>query len=562
MPPRSHLGPAVSSLADIGHVLESVERPPEQLQRALELLSGFVPYDHCALLDAASGDAPRMTITPAAAPEEHAALRARLVALHELVADRPAERRATEPLPGSGAGSAHLAVPLIALDEAVGILFVQREPEPYELHHLQLLSVAAAQIGAYLAKARLQAEEQKAGQAMRRVANLLQYMRDGFMEFDERGTCVSVNPAAPDLLGVPADEILGRDVRELLDLDRTGAAGRAVEQVLEEAVSVQLPAAFAKDRRRWFECDFYATELGGSVIVRDITARREAEEIRDLFVGVIGHDLRTPLGAIMLSARTLLKREGLGGRNARTAARIADSAARMSEMVAQLLDLTRIRLGRGVPLRRRPADLGEVCRRAADELQHVNPKRRIEREISGDLSGHWDGDRLIQVVSNLLDNALRHGDPDAPIRLRVWASAPHTVSMEVRNEGPPIPPEMMPALFHPFRKGSAEAAGSRSSLGLGLFIAHTIVEAHDGRIDVRSTHDEGTRFTVHLPRRARSEDEQAREANGPEPGAAGTDGRLPRGEEEGGGSERPVTGIRGTSERRRGEAASRPPHRP
>lgn len=507
------VGPAVSSLADMGYVLESVEQPPEQLERALELLGRFVPYDHCAVLDAVSEESPRMTVTPAAPPEEQEALRDKLVALHALVADRPPARRASEPLPGSEAGSPHLAVPLIALDEAVGILFVERGPEPYEIQHLQLLSVAAAQIGAYLAKARLQAEERKATLATRRVADLLEYLRDGFIEFDHGGRSVSANPAAAELLGMPREGIPGRDVRELLDLDGTGAAARAVDEVLVERVPAQFTVASARGRRRWYECDLYATETGGSVTVRDITQRREAEQIRDLFVGVIGHDLRTPLGAIMLSARALLKREGASGRNARTAARIADSAARMSEMVSQLLDLTRIRLGAGMPLQRRPADLGEICREAVDEIEHAHPTRRIEREIWGDLAGVWDADRLAQVVSNLLDNALRHGDPEQLVRLRGWASGPGKVSLEIHNRGEPIPPEIMPALFHPFRQ-SIEERPERRSLGLGLFIAHTIVEAHGGRIEVESTRERGTHFTVHLPRAGPPEHERPRETAG------------------------------------------------
>jgi len=516
MPDR--VSPAVSTLADIGHVLASVETPPEQLERALELLARFVPYDHCALLDAASADVPRVTVMPATSRDEQEALRHKLVALHELVADRPAQRRAELPLPGSEEGAPHLAVPLIALDEAVGILFVERAPEPYEVHHLQLLSVAAAQIGAYLAKARLQAEEQKATRAVRRVMDLLEHLRDGFIEFDGDGVCTSANPAAVECLGLPESEIVGREVRTLLDFDGSGAWGRAAQRVLEGGQPARIPAALAQERGRWYECDVYPTDLGGAVIVRDITERRRAEEISDLFVGVIGHDLRTPLSAIMLSARALMKREGPSGRTARTVARIADSAARMSEMVSQLLDLTRVRLGRGLPMSLREADLGVICDEAADELEQVNPTRRIERHFSGDLKGLWDADRLIQVVSNLLDNALQHGDPEGVVRMAASASSPGSVTLEVRNDGPPIPPEMMPTLFQPFRRGGGDRPDG-SSLGLGLFIAHTIVEAHGGSIEVESSEESGTCFSVRLPRGERHAPRERREAsrtNGPE----------------------------------------------
>jgi len=205
-------------------------------------------------------------------------------------------------------------------------------------------------------------------------------------------------------------------------------------------------------------------------------------------------------------------REGQSGRTARTVARIADSAARMSEMVSQLLDLTRVRLGRGLPMSLGEADLGRICDEAADELEQVNPTRRIERDFSGDLKGRWDADRLIQVVSNLLDNALQHGDTRGVVRLAASASPPGSVTLEVHNIGPPIPPEMMPTLFQPFRHGSGERPDG-SSLGLGLFIAHTIVVAHGGSIEVESSEESGTCFSVRLPRGERQAPTEQRESS-------------------------------------------------
>jgi signal transduction histidine kinase len=173
----------------------------------------------------------------------------------------------------------------------------------------------------------------------------------------------------------------------------------------------------------------------------------------------------------------------------------------MERMIAQLLDITRIRVGGGIPLDLQPVDLADLGRRVIGELERAHPDCTIQLEVLGDVAGSWDRDRLAQLVSNLVGNACQHGLPDAPVQVRADGSQPHRVQLEVRNDGV-IPPELLPGIFDAFhvrssRRGSREGA---SGLGLGLYITQQIAVAHGGSIAAESDELQGTRFTVELPR--------------------------------------------------------------
>jgi signal transduction histidine kinase len=226
---------------------------------------------------------------------------------------------------------------------------------------------------------------------------------------------------------------------------------------------------------------------------------REMDQSRDQFLGILGHDLRNPLGAIGMSARYLLRSEALDAKGLKSAARILDSAERMNRMIGYLLDLIQVRLGTGLPLTRAPVDLGQVCRQVIEELEALYPDRALALELSGELRGEWDGDRLAQVVSNLAGNALQHGRQDTPVRVTARGEGDH-VELRIQNEGNTIPAEVLPRLFEPMFKGGTEGPGPRGSLGLGLYIAREIVAAHGGAIAVTSAAETGTTFTVRLPR--------------------------------------------------------------
>jgi signal transduction histidine kinase len=195
----------------------------------------------------------------------------------------------------------------------------------------------------------------------------------------------------------------------------------------------------------------------------------------------------------------LLARGGLDGPTANSVARIASSGARMAEMVSLLLDLTRIRAGKGMPIQRRESDLGQLCRDVANEVAAAHPERRVICEVEGDLRGAWDVARLSQVLSNLIVNALQHGDPGAPVRVSAQPTSDGKATVAVHNEGAPIPAESLKTIFDPFRQASGKS-GRGGSIGLGLFIARSIIHAHGGTIDVSSSPEAGTTFCVLLPR--------------------------------------------------------------
>jgi len=235
-------------------------------------------------------------------------------------------------------------------------------------------------------------------------------------------------------------------------------------------------------------------------------------QMNEMFVGILGHDLRTPLSSIMTGAQ-LLQRQVGDPAQLKTLGRMLSSAGRMRDMIDQLLDLTRARLadGSGMVAEREPVDVAELVTRAVDELRPTAADRRLAVTVGAD--GRCDGDatRLLQVFSNLLSNAIHHGTPGTPIVVTVDGGDgdPGEVRVVVRNEGA-IPPELLPRIFDPFRGGRTPTRSR--GLGLGLFITQQLVEAHGGRITVESSAAAGTAFTVTLPRSAEAVRPQAREA--------------------------------------------------
>jgi signal transduction histidine kinase len=233
--------------------------------------------------------------------------------------------------------------------------------------------------------------------------------------------------------------------------------------------------------------------------MRDLYGELErAVQLSDMFVSILGHDLRTPLGAIRLSAEVIV-RLPLDARALRSAGRILTSTDRMTRMIEQLLDLARLRQGQGIRLRPRPVDLGELARQAVQEVGDANPDASLRVRESGDLAGVWDPDRLAQVVSNLAGNAVQHGTKGEPVTVELDGSETSTVRLRVHNLGG-VPPEAASTLFEPFRTPGPAAPGcGGTGLGLGLFIAREIARAHGGEITMRPEGD-GTTFEVTLPR--------------------------------------------------------------
>lgn len=232
---------------------------------------------------------------------------------------------------------------------------------------------------------------------------------------------------------------------------------------------------------------------------------QDLEQSKEMFLAVLGHDLRTPLGAISTSARFMLDLDELEEPYRTLTERIAHSAARTIQMVGDLLDFTRGRLG-GIPAVRAEMNLGRVVRNVVDEIVAAHPECSIYVDTRGDHWGEWDEDRISQALSNLIGNAVQHGAKGTAVAVELRGEE-EQVTIVVRNHGVPIPPDQLDGIFNPMKgrdePRSASGRGPTGSLGLGLYIAERIVSAHDGRIEVASSEAAGTTFTVHLPRHAR-----------------------------------------------------------
>lgn len=238
--------------------------------------------------------------------------------------------------------------------------------------------------------------------------------------------------------------------------------------------------------------------------VRSYTER--VDHSRQMFLAILGHDLRSPLNAMMLLASGLSHTCQLDAESCGMAQQISSCAAAMGGMIGDLLDFTSSSVGAGMPLSPASMDLKSLCREVADEIRAANPTRALNFQAQGEFAGEWDAARLRQVVSNLLANAIQHGVGSSPVDVSLEADASE-VRLVVRNGGPPIPPDALPTIFDPLVRGSSAQIQKQrrpGSIGLGLYIAREIVTAHGGVIDVKSSTDAGTVFTVRLPRHTSS----------------------------------------------------------
>lgn len=232
-------------------------------------------------------------------------------------------------------------------------------------------------------------------------------------------------------------------------------------------------------------------------LARELHERTETLRLNEMFTAVLGHDLRNPLSAMLNSAQ-LLALQSDDERVKQTAGRMVVSGKRMSRMIDDLLDLARVRLADGLLLKRESGDLAALLERVVAEHQAAAPARQFEVVREGELMGNWDGDRMAQVASNLIGNAIQHGGP-GPIELRADGTDAAIVRFSVTNTGV-IRSELLPFLFDPFRGGERQAARSEG-LGLGLYIAQQIVQAHQGGVSVDVIGGDRTVFTVTVPRR-------------------------------------------------------------
>lgn len=220
---------------------------------------------------------------------------------------------------------------------------------------------------------------------------------------------------------------------------------------------------------------------------------RAVAEFRETFIGVLGHDLRTPITAIRMSAEVLVRHGHLDDHDRRAAERIVSGSERVTRMIFQLLELTRARLGGGFPLEPRPSDLREVCRSVAEEIGPA-----LQLEVEGNVNGVWDPDRLTEAISNIARNATEHAAPGTGVVLKARPEGTELV-VEIINHGEPIPADVLPFIFEPFRRAPYQKRSKAGNLGLGLYIANQIVGSGGGRLLAYSA-DGKTTFLMRLPR--------------------------------------------------------------
>ncbi|MBK4739344.1 sensor histidine kinase [Noviherbaspirillum pedocola] len=222
-----------------------------------------------------------------------------------------------------------------------------------------------------------------------------------------------------------------------------------------------------------------------------------------LFLAILGHDVRSPLSAINVGAHVLLLDETSSAKQTKVASRILSSAERLGSIVNDLLDFAASNSGEGIPVKPTSTDLTTVCADVVEEMRTIHADRTISLNLSGNLRGHIDRARIGQALSNLVGNALQHGMAETPVTVTVQGR-PDEITLAVHNEGKAIPPVTQQTLFDPIKRRALHPTqdhqGRVRNLGLGLYIANEIAEAHGGSITVVSTEKNGTTFTIHLPR--------------------------------------------------------------
>jgi signal transduction histidine kinase len=228
---------------------------------------------------------------------------------------------------------------------------------------------------------------------------------------------------------------------------------------------------------------------------------RAVEASRNVFLGILGHDLRTPLGAILLGADSMRRSAEIGPRGIKLANQIYTSVSRANQIVGDLLDLTRCQMGPGIPVKTVELDLSSLCERIVDEIRAFHPEANVVLTAKAPIVGRFDGPRMEQVFSNIISNAVHHGEIQTPVLVELAVSDGYA-TFSVNNGGEPIPKDVLPFIFNPMGRFSQHSVVDHppsEGLGLGLFIASEIVASHKGSINVISDLEQGTTFIVKVP---------------------------------------------------------------
>jgi two-component system NtrC family sensor kinase len=358
--------------------------------------------------------------------------------------------------------------------------------------------VARARVDAQLRRRQFE-DENRTREGYARSAQILDSISDAFFAVDRAWRLVYVNHALERVLGVARQALAGESLWERC----AWLAADGPRQELSRARDRQVPVTFEAfdPPDRWWEVRAFPHRIGLSAYVRDVTERRHAQEIQAHLLGIVGHDLRTPLTAVRASVELVLKDDALPPRHLRALARAARSTGQMARLIGDLLDYSRARLGRGIPIVARAADLDAICRATIEDVQAAHGGRAVRYVPGENGAGRWDPDRIAQILTNLLTNAIRYAPGSAAVTVS-WRSEGDLKVLSVHNDGPPIDRGLLRHLWEPFERG---ASGPRTGAGLGLFIVREIARAHGGTVEVASEPGRGTAFTVRLPTRAPAE---------------------------------------------------------
>ncbi len=418
-------------------------------------------------------------------------------------------------------------VPLLDGEQLVGVAHMgSRTAYAFSEADTLLFRTMVTRATALIVQAQLRAREQAASEEAQRslamIDALLGAAPVGIAFLDRELRYVRINETLAAVNAVPVQAHLGRTPHEVLAPPVVALIEDTLREVLETGqprmnLEFNTPPELGRLQGRSWQASYFPVRtpagglLGVGCVVTDITTHKQAERsleqaviFREQLLAVLGHDLRNPLSAISASAFLLSRAPELDERRAQAVERIRRSGARMARLIDDILDFARIRLGGGIPVTRQRMHMAEVCRATLEELQVAFPERQLLFEAHGDTWGEWDPDRVAQVLGNLVFNAIQHGQVDAPVRTTVRATDA-AVLLEVWNAGEPIPAELLPRLFDPFKRRPEdrrphEGRGGARSLGLGLHIVRQIALAHGGEVQVHSSAEAGTSFTVHWPR--------------------------------------------------------------
>ncbi len=287
------------------------------------------------------------------------------------------------------------------------------------------------------------------------------------------------------------------------------AGGFNMNQMVSEyrALRASVIKLWSEDTRDATSTDFddltrfnEAIDQALTVSIRHYSEKLEAA--RHILLGILGHDLRNPIGASNMCAQLLLKTGALNDRQTTYIEHIVESTNRAIEIVTTLLDITSARLGSGLPVVKEKMDVGFVCKQVMEEMRALYPNRVFTLDLSGKLEGEWDKPRMGQVFSNLVGNAAQYAFSDSPVAV-VLDGKDNELVLSVHNDGRPIAAHAMEKIFGSFTRGDLAPridGPGHANLGLGLYIVREIVEAHGGAIAVASSEKEGTTFTARFPR--------------------------------------------------------------